>query len=338
MRRANGESFHMSFLSFFRLHVRLFLNSFGIQAAMYPSSRTTPSVQALSACYTSAKENLHIVSQDFASMSMLRYGQESITVMTAYSAVFLLKLLRSSRTLAELHEGATSEIHSIISKTADAYEEASHLSLACRGAACHARFLRELIAQDVFRSQQQKPWDDVQPRLSRRESTVSTTTQVSQQPPPVYPQQMLDDVQNSANVHHSVSYSISPTSSGMTASFHEPMQVEGVRGASAQSTGAPTYTNGAYGSSQALAQAPQSTQGTQSDDMRYWNNMFRDLGFGEAVDQTYAQNLSNATASSPHQPTHPHPHHQGYGSGRGTCNHQPYAYHHMHSNAPGYGL
>jgi hypothetical protein len=88
MRRANGESFHMSFLSFFRLHVRLFLNSFGIQAAMSPvsfrsplscdpktdreqSSRTTPSVQALSACYTSAKENLHIVSHDFASMSML---------------------------------------------------------------------------------------------------------------------------------------------------------------------------------------------------------------------------------------------------------------------------
>jgi hypothetical protein len=126
MRRANGENFHMSFLSFFRLHVRLFLNSFGIQAAMSSvsfrsplssdpktdreqTSRTTPSVQALSACYTSAKENLHIVSNDFASMSMLvsrsplfcrdhmltfyqRYGQDSITVMTAYSAVFLLKV------------------------------------------------------------------------------------------------------------------------------------------------------------------------------------------------------------------------------------------------------
>jgi hypothetical protein len=36
MRRAGGESFHFSFLSFFRLHVRLFLNSFGIQASMNP--------------------------------------------------------------------------------------------------------------------------------------------------------------------------------------------------------------------------------------------------------------------------------------------------------------
>jgi hypothetical protein len=42
MRRANGESFHMSFLSFFRLHVRLFLNSFGIQAAMSPVSSRYP--------------------------------------------------------------------------------------------------------------------------------------------------------------------------------------------------------------------------------------------------------------------------------------------------------
>jgi hypothetical protein len=74
------------------------------------------------------------------------------------------QLLRSSKTLAELHEGATGEIHAIISKTADAYEEASHLSPACTSAAYHARFLRELVAQDIFRSQQQKVWEDGQPR------------------------------------------------------------------------------------------------------------------------------------------------------------------------------
>lgn len=33
---AHGEPFHYSFLSLFCLYVRLFLNSFGIQAAMQP--------------------------------------------------------------------------------------------------------------------------------------------------------------------------------------------------------------------------------------------------------------------------------------------------------------
>lgn len=95
MVKANGESFHMSFLSIFRLHVRLFLNSFGIQASMSPvrplslshpvvtpsstadslrpsqTSRTSPSLQALSACFTSALETLQIVSKEFAQISML---------------------------------------------------------------------------------------------------------------------------------------------------------------------------------------------------------------------------------------------------------------------------
>ncbi|KAI9510384.1 fungal-specific transcription factor domain-containing protein [Russula earlei] len=303
MRRANGETFHMSFLSFFRLHVRLFLNSFGIQAAMSPSSRTSPSVQALSACYTSAKDNLQIVSHDFASMSMLRYGQDSITVMTAYSAVFLLKLLRSSKTLAELHEGATSEIHAIISKTADAYEEASHLSPACTSAAYHARFLRELVAQDSFRSQP-KIWDDGQPRPHRRESTLSSSTTQVSPPPGMYPRAMLDDVQNT--VHHPFSYPISPTSSSMPVPSQDQMHN-------------PPRTS------------------TPSDDLRYWNNMFRDLGFGEAVDQSYPppQTLSSAPPPS-HQSL---PHHHSYGNGRVVSHHPPpYAYHHMHSNAPGYGL
>ncbi|KAJ7055176.1 hypothetical protein C8F01DRAFT_1259191 [Mycena amicta] len=125
-------------------HVRLFLNSFGIQESMAPSAASLalprislmvhsraelpPSLQALSACCTSALDSLQIVSKDFPSMSMLRYGQDSITVMSAYSAVFLLKLLRSSNTLGKLHEGAAHDIHSLISKTADAYYEASVLS------------------------------------------------------------------------------------------------------------------------------------------------------------------------------------------------------------------
>ena len=38
---ANGEKFHFAFLSFFRLYVRLFLNSFGIQASMVPVSKSS---------------------------------------------------------------------------------------------------------------------------------------------------------------------------------------------------------------------------------------------------------------------------------------------------------
>ncbi|KAI0792942.1 fungal-specific transcription factor domain-containing protein [Abortiporus biennis] len=92
MRRANGERFHFAFMTCFRVYVRLFLNSFGVQAALSPQTNTPPNLQALSACYTSALENLVIVTDDFAEMAMLRYGQDTITVMTAYSAVFLLRV------------------------------------------------------------------------------------------------------------------------------------------------------------------------------------------------------------------------------------------------------
>lgn len=85
---ARGEKFHYKFLTFFRLHVRLFLNSFGIQAALHPVSQTVesnngilismfqhnrqpPSIQALTSCSTSAYETLHIVAEDFHGMKLL---------------------------------------------------------------------------------------------------------------------------------------------------------------------------------------------------------------------------------------------------------------------------
>jgi hypothetical protein len=68
---AEGQSFHSSTLSFFRLHVRLFLNSFGLQSSMHTASRETPSLQALSNCYTSALQTLEIVTAEFAPIGML---------------------------------------------------------------------------------------------------------------------------------------------------------------------------------------------------------------------------------------------------------------------------
>jgi len=95
MQRASGQSFHHAFLNFFRLYVRLFLNSLGVQPYLRKGSGLAPSPTALSACYTSALENLQIITKDFAAMSVLPYGQDSITIMSAYCAVFLLKV-RSS--------------------------------------------------------------------------------------------------------------------------------------------------------------------------------------------------------------------------------------------------
>ncbi|KAI0071471.1 hypothetical protein K474DRAFT_1712429 [Panus rudis PR-1116 ss-1] len=152
MRRANGEKFHMAFLSLFRLNVRLFLNSFGIQAAMSTVTPVMPSKQALSACYASAIEILEIVVCEFSALNVLRYTQESITVMTAYASVFLLKLLRSQNTASQLHEGAMDEIYSGISKVADAYYDVSQSSPTMTSAAYHATFLRDLIDHDVAKS------------------------------------------------------------------------------------------------------------------------------------------------------------------------------------------
>src|SRR5712672_3068285 len=148
--------------------------------------------------------------------------------------------------------------------------------------------------------------------------SLSTTAQVSP-----YPQQMLDDVQNTTHVHH-FSYPISPTSTPSSApvSSQDPTQSASVRTSSPQS-----YSNGTYSQSPPLVQPPQPTPPTQSDDLRYWNNMFRDLGFGEAVDQNYPAQAPSGTgtlAPSSHQHALP-PHHQSYGNGRTAGIHaQPY--------------
>ncbi|KIK63832.1 hypothetical protein GYMLUDRAFT_162284 [Collybiopsis luxurians FD-317 M1] len=150
MQRAGGDTFHFSFLSLFRLYIRLFTNSFGIQ---HSPNRAVLSVQALSTCYSSAVDSLKIVSKDFASMSVLRYGQETVMMMSAYAAVFLLRLLRNSNTLKQLHEGAAEEAYTVILSTADAYHEASVLSIASSSSAYHARFLKGLLTStnDIFR-------------------------------------------------------------------------------------------------------------------------------------------------------------------------------------------
>lgn len=193
MRKAGGETFHFSFLNFFRLLVRLFLNSFGVHGALASSSSVSPSPcsssspttittahhpthashpsvhphppspQALSACYESAMDMLTIADKDLADMGMLQYSQDSITVMTAYAAIFLLRLLRNEATLAELHDGAREEIYERIGSVAGRYgregvrdiregrENKERREGGMGVFAHHARFLRGLVEADRWR-------------------------------------------------------------------------------------------------------------------------------------------------------------------------------------------
>jgi len=85
---ANGQPFHFSFISFFRLHVRLFLNTLPLQPALtdpvspslgtayeyltnsQPQHRST-SLQGLTNSYKSALQTLQIITQEFAPWGML---------------------------------------------------------------------------------------------------------------------------------------------------------------------------------------------------------------------------------------------------------------------------
>ena len=85
---SNTESFHHYFLIFFRLYVRIFLNSFAIQASMpfvsvvihfafcrllmmAQGNARPPNLYALSACTSSALECLRIASEEFREIHML---------------------------------------------------------------------------------------------------------------------------------------------------------------------------------------------------------------------------------------------------------------------------
>jgi len=83
-----GETFHRYFLTFFRLYVRIFLNSFAIQSSMpfvsatfeistwlllmaFQGNSRSPNLYALSACTSSALECLRIASEEFREIHML---------------------------------------------------------------------------------------------------------------------------------------------------------------------------------------------------------------------------------------------------------------------------
>ncbi|KAI0075803.1 hypothetical protein K474DRAFT_1663798 [Panus rudis PR-1116 ss-1] len=147
-----AENFHHAFIRFFWLYCRVFLNSFGLRQAIFTSKQVPFDQKILDICYSSALEHLQSVTENFAQMNMLRYGQETITVMSAYCAVYLMRLLRSANTRSNLPASAKDEIYSVIARVADAYSEISEPSSST--ASHHASFLRSLVYVDYHRAEQ----------------------------------------------------------------------------------------------------------------------------------------------------------------------------------------
>ncbi|ESK88420.1 prib protein [Moniliophthora roreri MCA 2997] len=252
MQRAGGDNFHYSFLTFFRLYVRLFTNSFGVEASISGSSRSALSVQALSVCYTSAIDSLQILSKDFATMGVLRYSQDSVTMMSAYAAVVLLKYLRNPVTAPQLPEEAAERIHAMISKTADAYYEASVLSPASSGAAYHARFLRKLVANDISRSR----------RTERHAGSPSIDPRLQGPPGSNAVQPSYSHATNSHAQDTSYSFSSSGHGISHDSQYGRPNgSIPTIHPTSHQDYGPPP-------------------QHASKNDEEYWKNMLMEIGFG----------------------------------------------------------
>ncbi|KAH9857745.1 fungal-specific transcription factor domain-containing protein [Lenzites betulinus] len=166
---SQADGFHSAFIQFFQSHVRLFLNTFGLNVAT-PDTRTSPDPEAVEQCERSACKNLHIITE-FDKLHVLQYCQESITVMTAYAAIVLLRVSlphshrptyadslswQLLRTSASPSESAVEQIHGILNSVADAYQNAGHITgSSIDSAVFHSRFLRRLVAADAERARQQ---------------------------------------------------------------------------------------------------------------------------------------------------------------------------------------
>lgn len=80
-------------IQFYGTHLRLLLNSYALQQSLNGSKNGTPiSKQAVWTCYSSAIDMLKQISDKFGPLKKLYFAQDSVHVMTAYAAVFLIKV------------------------------------------------------------------------------------------------------------------------------------------------------------------------------------------------------------------------------------------------------
>ncbi|KAK1671330.1 fungal-specific transcription factor domain-containing protein [Colletotrichum godetiae] len=138
---ADTDSCHPFFIQFYGTHLRLQLFSLPLQDILAQSDQnTTYHMEALWVSYSSALEMLHLICRH---SSWLYFAQDSIHVMTAYSAAFLIKLMLStSHSIASQIQPA---IQSAISGAALVFsQQAAPLGSSC---ALQSRFLDNVLAR-----------------------------------------------------------------------------------------------------------------------------------------------------------------------------------------------
>ncbi|KAI0822684.1 hypothetical protein BC628DRAFT_1326791 [Trametes gibbosa] len=302
---SQAHGFHSAFIQFFQSHVRLFLNTFGLNVTTL-DTRGLPDPEAVQQCHRSACKNLQIITE-FDKLHVLQYCQESITVMTAYAAIVLLRLLRGSSTSAPPTESAVEQIHAILSSVADAYQNAGHITGSnIDSAVDHARFLRHLVRTDIERARQHPDHsgfrqDNLPPLFAQalpplQPSTQPTRTEFHPFSRPVHP---------SSHVHQTAP--LPPLSMISPSSSHMPAFMPSINGAVGNGGGM-QYAHNNWSSTAYLP-----SHSVTESDVSYRNYIYGELcefpqGHGSSTNGGFAAHPSISDLGNP-PPNHPREQH-----------------------------
>ncbi|KAF8964132.1 hypothetical protein BDZ97DRAFT_947087 [Flammula alnicola] len=188
-----------------------------------------------------------------------------------------LKLLRTPNTGEQLGPDRANEIHALISQTADSYEDASRYaqSTVSIAASYHARFLRSLVENDIFKSRrgERERIDSSMPIDPRLQGPVIAHGTIQNPPSQVYSHQvhrMQEQTQQTFHFPASPNLPAHPHQGPRDHEYHNEIQARTI--GNGPSPAGNVHYPGGY-----IPTAPHSTE----LDARYWKNMFIELGFGE---------------------------------------------------------
>ncbi|TGO82981.1 hypothetical protein BPOR_0723g00020 [Botrytis porri] len=131
-------------VSFYGSHLRLLLNSYTLQQSLKAAKKgSAVSKSALSQCSSSAIGMLENISKVIGPLKQLYFVQDSVHVMTAYAAIFLIKLLLSLP--QNLRSNLETQSLQAILLSSDTFSEQCATQMT--GCAMQARFLKNLVGK-----------------------------------------------------------------------------------------------------------------------------------------------------------------------------------------------